>query len=103
MGRYTSLSSQIDKGVTPAQFFDSYKQQIAKELEIDPSTIDMTDAKWSPIVDYADPKSGQNRPMTLSESQGFIRRQPEWDKTQGAVQQSVMAADLIGKAFGKVG
>lgn len=102
-GRYASLAPQIDQGFTPEQFFSSYKQGIAKELELDPSMINMMDPKWSKIVDYADPKTGMTRPMTLSEAQQYVRTQPEWDGTKGAQQMAANASDLIGKTFGKIG
>ena len=102
-GRYASLAPQIDQGFTPEQFFDSYKQGIAKELEIDPTMVNMMDPKWSQIVDYSDPKTGSTRPMTLSEAQAYVRSQPEWQSTKGAQTLAANVGDLIGKTFGKLG
>jgi hypothetical protein len=101
-GRYGSLAELIDKGTKPAQFFDSYKQQIAQMLEIDADTIDLMSPKWLPIVETVG-TDGARRPMTLAETADYVRKTPEYDKTDGAMALASRVGELLGSTFGKVG
>lgn len=102
-GRFGTLSAQIDQGFTPEQIFDSYKQDIAKEMELDPEMVNLMDPKWRPVIDYSPDGSSPSRPMTLAETQKYVRQQPEWVNTQGAKQLAAQTSELIGQTFGKVG
>lgn len=101
-GRFPSLADQIDKGIRPAQFFDSYQQQIAAMLEIDPDQVDLMSPKWAKIIDNQR-SDGTRSPMTLSETMDYVRSTPEWDRTDNAMKDAAYAAELLGKTFGKVG
>lgn len=101
-GRFPSMADMIDRGVKPVQFFDSYQQQIASMLEIDADQVDLMSAKWMPVVDTVG-SDGARRPMTLSEVADFVRKTPEWDFTDSALQQAARAGELLGQTFGKVG
>jgi hypothetical protein len=102
VGRFPGLADQIDKGIAPAQFFDSYKQQIASMLEVDADAIDLMDPKWAKIIEIVD-NEGKRRPMTLAETADYVRSRPEWEKTDNAVSDAMGTMELIGKMFGKVG
>jgi hypothetical protein len=101
-GRYPGLAAQIDAGIRPEQFFDTYKQQAAQLLEIDPDTINMMDPKWSPMTELVG-ADGVRRPMTLSESADYLRSRPEYDRTDNAMTEASRVAELLAKTFGKVG
>jgi hypothetical protein len=101
-GRYGALAEQIDAGVSPAQFFDSYQQQIAAMLEVDPDVIDLMDPKWSRVIEVID-SDGKRRPMTLAETADYVRTTPEWDQTDNARSEAARVAELLGKTFGTIG
>lgn len=81
--RFTWLAPQIDSGITPIQLFASTRNAVAQELEIDPETIDLNDARWSaltsPVVD-----GGQQRSINFAEAQTWARQRPEWRFTRNA-------------------
>lgn len=81
--RFTWLAPQIDSGITPIQLFSSTRNAVAQELEIDPETIDLNDARWSaltsPVVD-----GNQQRSINFAEAQTWARQRPEWRFTRNA-------------------
>lgn len=101
-GRFPGMIDMIDRGIKPVQFFDTYQQQIASMLEIDPQMIDMMSPKWSPIVDHMR-DNGQRSPMTLAETMDYVRNTPEWDQTDNARSEAARVAELLGKTFGAIG
>lgn len=99
--RFSYLSDVIDQGVTLADYFQPYKQMVAKELEITPDSVNLNDSKWLPLLGVPDGKGG-TRAMTLSEAQRWARQRPEWSGTQGAKDQAAALADTITRTFGGV-
>lgn len=101
-GRFPGLADSIRRGVKPAQFFDSYKQQIGALLEMDPDQIDLMSPKWAAVVDTVG-ADGSRRPMTLYEVQKYVRSTPEYDSTHNAYEEAVQLGEVLGKTFGMVG
>ena len=100
---YPSIADYIDQGGTPKDYFNQHIQDTARLLEVDPSTIDLTDPRYNQIISYADPQNGKVRPMTLSETDKFIRSKDEYWKTNNANDQVSKMLNNIGSVFGKVG
>lgn len=100
--RFPTYAAQIDAGVTPEQLFSDRRDAIARELEVDPSTIDLAhDPRWSKVLGVAN-GDGSQRPMTYSEAIDLARSQPEWAMTTGANTQAADLTSQILKMFGKV-
>lgn len=103
-GRFPTIADLIDKGITPGQFFEPYKQMISSELEISPDQIDLVkNPQYNPILDYADTGSANRRVMTMSEAQRYARSLPGWDSTSGAKKAAADLSSYLGNVFGKVG
>lgn len=100
---YPTLAEYIDNGGTPSAYFSQHVSNTAKLLEIDPSTIDLTDPKYNQIISYADPVNGKVRPMTVPESDKFIRSKDEYWKTNNANDQVSSMMETMGTVFGKTG
>lgn len=98
--RWPGLAEAIDRGVTVEQYTDTYRQTIAQELEIDPDTVNLMDAKWSKVIDSVDPKTGGHVAMSLADTQAYVRKQPEWWRTKGAKEQEAGVASYLAKTFG---
>lgn len=47
---YQSIAPDLDRGMTVRQWMDPYLQMAGSLLEMDPSTIDLTDAKWLAVL-----------------------------------------------------
>lgn len=88
-----AMVERIEAGFTPEQLFQPQKTAIAQLLEVDPSTVNMTDPKWNQVLDYADPSTGARRSMTVSETQRLARQSAEWKRTQNGQQAG---AGLLG-------
>lgn len=101
--RFPHLSNAIDQGITPEQYFAPYKQMVAQTLEIAPGEVDLlNNAKYAHMVDYADPKSGERRAMTLSEANRYLRHLPEFRKTKQARDQGAQMSEFILNKFGAI-
>lgn len=105
-GRFVSLAPQIDAGVRPAEFFEPYRQQIASELEMSPAEVDfVNNPQFSAVIDHVAPGEdpSKRRPMTLAETQRYVRSLPQWDRTRGANQQAASLGNYLTRMFGRTG
>lgn len=81
--RFSWLAPQIDSGLSPMDLFASTRQAVARELEIDPETIDLNDTRWSQLTSPV--MEGNNtRSMNFAEAQRWARQRPEWRYTNNA-------------------
>lgn len=101
VGKFSHLKDIIERGVTPGAFFQSYKEEIASQLEITPDQVDIfNDPKWSEVISHND---GQTiRPMTLSETRRHVRGTKEWKGTRTAQQEGAAMVESLAKMFGAV-
>jgi hypothetical protein len=99
--QFPTIASYIDKGITPQAYFAPVQDRIASALEVNPDTINLTDAKWSKVIDTTDEK-GNRRPMTYSEVDQYIRSQDEWKRTRQGQQAAADMAQQLLTTFGKV-
>lgn len=98
--RFPSLADRIRVGETPGRIFSPYRNLIAQEMDLTPDMIKLDDPKWSKVLSIAD-KSGVQRPMTLAETQQYVRTQDAWWKTtRGKSTSADFANDLL-KTFGE--
>ena len=99
VSRFPTLDKVINQmGITPDQYFSSYKYQIEQMLG---RQVDMLD-EFSDVIEYI-PDAGTNaRPMTLSEVRNFVRALPEWQQTDDAKDQARALSFSIGQTFGEV-
>lgn len=100
--RFPHLADEIGQGVTPAQFFTPYRNTIAQVLEVTPDEVDLMSNEWAPVVSYADPRTGETRPMTFAEAERYARSRPGWSHTANAWETGSQAADALMQIFGKV-
>lgn len=100
IGKFPTLKSQIESGITPAQLFDPIKQEVAKTLERSPASINWDDPKYSTLWQTPDPKTGTIRPMTITEATDWARSQDDWKSTQQAQQASASLVKSVGSLFG---
>jgi hypothetical protein len=97
------INKAIDAGSTVAQFFAPYKQEAAKLLETTPDAIDFqNNPQWSDVTQYADPKTGEHRLMTISELQRKTRGMDAFATTNQAKQQTADLGESLLKEFGVV-
>lgn len=90
---FAYLAPQIDAGMTLTDYFANTKQRIAQTLEVNPSEVDlMNDSRFTPILNYHDPKTGEARAMTWGEQDQYLKSN-YGDQTRG-MQTGV--ADLAG-------
>lgn len=101
-GAYPSIADFIEKGGVPQNYFNQHLSTAAQLLEVDPSSIDLTDPKYSDIVNHADDK-GNIRPMTVYETSKFIKSKDEYWKTSNSGNEVASLVNTLGQAFGKVG
>lgn len=93
--------AQLDQGLTVRQLADPYIQQASKLLEVDPSTIDLSDHKWANAFTAAD-KQGQRQPMSQLDWSKKLMTDASygWDKTMNARQAALQIQSSLRDAFG---
>lgn len=98
-GKFPTIADQIEAGVTPEDYFDPYRQTIAKELDLPVSAVDLAnDPRYQPVLSMADGKT--LRPMTISETTKWARNQPQWDATKGGLDLASQFGEQLTKLFG---
>jgi len=100
-GAFPTIADYIDNGGTPASYFHNHVTNAAQLLEVDPSTIDLTDPKYNQIVSFTDPTTGKARPMTLSESDRFIKSKDEYWTTENSQKEVDHLVSNIGSIMGR--
>lgn len=98
--RNDALVAALKNGLTTKSFADPYMQVAAKELAINPETIDMQDSKWSRFLEESPDPAKQG--MTLDHWRQTIRSDQVygWDNTQGAKDEAANLASQLTKKFG---
>jgi hypothetical protein len=98
---YPSVAAQLDSG-TLDDAVSTYKNIAAQVLEIDPTSVDFTDPqKFGKLLTYQDPKTNEARLMNATEWTGYLRRLPEWQKTETAKKTYDDLIKSVDKIFGK--
>ncbi len=94
---YPFIGGYLDQGYTTRQFADPYIQQAAQELEINPTSIDLSDPKWSRVL-----QPFNEAPLSLNDWQRTIRTDEQygWDKTTGARTTAADLTSTLAKTFG---
>jgi hypothetical protein len=98
---FPGMASALDKGVTVAQYADPYRQIAARELEMNPESIDLNDPRFRKMLDQVNSK-GERVSMTLSESAEYLRKLPEWQQTRGANEKAASLTESILRTFGGI-
>lgn len=86
-------------GYTIKDLASPYINLMAKELELDPNTIELDD----PILDRAlrpDGTAGKLPTASLAEFRAMVRKSPKWEYTTAANEAARSAATELGRAFG---
>jgi len=94
MSTYRAFGTDIQAGATMADIAAPYQQMMAKELEISPSSIALTDNKINQAL-TATNKDGKPEPKQLWQFQQDLRNDPRWNLTQGAQDQTMSTARSV--------
>lgn len=100
--RYGHLAPLIDQGLTLDEISGSFKTAAAQLLEVDPNTIDMSNAQYEVALNFGE--EGKKRVMTNGEWQKLLRTDARygWDKTENAKREARELANTISQAFGRI-
>lgn len=98
-----ALVNAIDRGITPNQYAEPYRQTAAALLEIAPDQIDFSQPRWQRAVMHMNPK-GETMAMTLADWQSLLRSDPSYgyDQTRQARAEAARFAEQLAQRFGKV-
>lgn len=107
--KWSGMAPMIDQGLTPNQIVDSYRQEAARTMEVDPNSIDFVNNPiYSKILDYVPPgqtgntpEDVQHRMMTQSEMDQYLKTQPSYQYTQGARNSGSAVSQAILQTWGK--
>jgi len=79
-GENLQLQRALDSGLTVREAYQGVIETVARELEMDPSGIDLTSGHWGKLLDFEDDK-GVQRVMTQTEALRWARSQGAWQET----------------------
>jgi hypothetical protein len=98
---FPSMEARISQGYTVRQILSPLRQEAARLLEIDASSIDlMTDPRFQDIWEKQN-DDGTTRVMSVAEVGQHVRGLEDWQTTTNATNDAYRFADYIGKKFGK--
>ncbi len=92
--RFGWAATVISKGITMQDFLAPSRDRIAKELEVEASTLDMTDPKILNMMTITD-SGGMTRVATDSELLRNARTDSRWSGTSGARNVAASAAVML--------
>lgn len=94
------LADYIDQGLTPSELLQSSRDLIAKNLEIDSSTVDFMQDRFMSLATITD-DSGNTRLATQGELMRNVRKDSAWANTQQAKSSVTGMAQIIASIFGR--
>lgn len=95
------VQKRIQAGESPYSIFAPQRTAIGNYFEVDPNSIDLTDAKWADVLQMYDQQAKTSRPMTYGETVKWaMQNAPK--NTQWYEQQDAAVANTLAKALGKV-
>lgn len=98
--RFPSLSDLLDQGVNLDDYFSDHRQRIAQMMEMDPDAVDLAgDSRWAPILGF-DAGEGSTRPMTVGETQQFLRTTNSYYKTANGRAEAASLKRAMSTAMG---
>jgi hypothetical protein len=98
--KYGWAASQIGQGVSVRDMMLPGRDVIARELEMDPESIDLMDGKWLGMLQTADSSNGTVRAATESELTMRARKDERWAKTRNATVAASRSAAMMRNFFG---
>ena len=101
--RYPWMAEQIQRGQTVRQLWEPYAQIAGRVLGVPPETLTMNDPRWLASLDYMDPTTGKQRPMSINEWQQYLKREPQYGYAQSkdATDTASTFISMLGNIFGK--
>lgn len=99
MNNFPGFAEQIRQGYTLREAAASQLSAIAKELELDPNTLDLNDNVVQQVLNFQD-KSGAYKPMTAYEARKAARKDNRWQFTENARTEY---QDIAGKILADFG
>lgn len=91
LARFPSLRAAIEAGYTVRQYVEPYVQDTVRTLGVNPGEIDLSDPKWSRMLDGAVGQNGERLAFSRDEWVAEIRTNSMygWDRTQQARDEAI--------------
>jgi len=98
---YPALNNGFDRGLSFADMTDPYAQVASRILEIPGAQVDFTDPKWAAAFTMKDTK-GQQMQMSFGEWADYLRTDPSfgWEYTDDAKNRAYTVVNRLGELFG---
>ena len=100
---FPALTAALDAGQTVSQYVDPYRQIAARELGINPNSIDFTDSKWSRAIHQMSDQGPVA--MNIADWIATLRTDPvyDYDKTTQGQEAAYQLSNSILQRMGFVG
>ncbi|RMH67982.1 MAG: hypothetical protein D6683_17400, partial [Actinomyces sp.] len=88
------ITEMIDQGVSLKEYFAPHRELIAQKLGMNPADVDLTDAKFMPVMGIRD--GDTVAPMTLEQTNRFVRTLDDyWRTAEGRAEKARMGRALL--------
>lgn len=94
-GKYPVFAQQIQAGATVKDLIDPYVQTMAKELDLDPKSIDASNPLIQRALNQRDAQGKPSSAMSLTDFTNLVRGQSDWGKTTAAINQTAQTARQV--------
>ncbi len=97
--RHPALANAIDQGISPTEYFETYKYEMSKMLG---RPITNVYNEFPEVVQFMPPEGGPARPMNLYEVRQHVRGGNEWQRSKQGRDAARSLTTEIGRVFGEV-
>jgi cell wall-associated NlpC family hydrolase len=96
---FPGLSAAIDSGVTVRDYVDPYVQMYAQTLEVNPNGVTLRDPHIQKAL-YQVGRDGQRTTMNLADYGQYLRGLPAYRKTRAAQEQAAGLTEMLTETWG---
>jgi len=98
--KYGAYADRFKEGLDVTDISLDFRNATARMLELNQNEVGLDHRLVRKAMEYVDPATGKNRPVSGWEFEKMIREDPDWQKTNNAYEQyATVGRDLL-KTFG---
>lgn len=97
---FEAYGQEIRSGMDALDIAAPYIQSMSEVLELNPANVNLFDRTIRSALSYRDPKTGEARPMSLTDFEDALRHDRRWQYTDNARETLKGYAIELGKMWG---
>ena len=98
--KYGAYADRFKEGLDVTDISLDFRKSASRMLELDQNDVGLDHRLVRKAMEYIDPDTGKNRPVSGWEFEKMIREDPDWQKTNNAHEQYASVGRDLLKTFG---